>query len=49
MTEKETKKFEMTMNFNEIILSLNSLKTKEEFFSIQTMMNEIFMNSSFIK
>ena len=49
MTEKETKKFEMTMNFNEIILSINSLKTKEEFISIQTMMNEIFMNYSFIK
>ena len=49
MSEIETKKFEMTMNFNEIILSINSLKTKEEFISIQTMMNEIFMNSSFIK
>ena len=49
MTEKEAKKFEMTMNFNEIILNIDSLKTKEEFISIQTMMNEIFMNSSFIK
>ena len=49
MTEIETKKFEVTMNFNEIIISINSLKTKEEFISIQTMMNEIFMNSSFIK
>ena len=49
MTEIEAKKFEMTMNFNEIILNIDSLKTKEEFISIQTMMNEIFMNSSFIK
>ena len=49
MTEKESKKFEMTMNFNEIISSIDSLKTKEEFISNQTIMNEIFMNSSFIK
>ena len=27
MTEKEAKKVEMTMNFNEIILNIDSLKT----------------------
>ena len=38
-----------SMNFNEIIFNINSLKSKNEFITIQTIMNEIFMNSSFIK
>ena len=49
MALNEKNKNEITMNFNEIISNIDSLKSKEEFISIQTSMNEIFMNSSFIK
>ena len=49
MDLNEKNKNEITMNFNEIISNLDSLKSKDEFISIQTSMNEIFMNSSFIK
>ena len=46
MASKEKDK---TMNFNEILINIDSLKSKDEFIIIQTSMNEIFMNSSFIK
>ena len=46
MASKEKNK---TLNFNEILINIDSLKSKEEFILIQTSMNEIFMNSSFIK
>ena len=46
MASKEKDK---TMNFNEILINIDSLKSKDEFITIQTSMNEIFMNSSFIK
>ena len=46
---KNKNKNEITMNFNEIISNINLLKSKDEFITIQTSMNEIFMNSSFIK
>ena len=49
LNEKNNNKNEITMNFDEIIHNINSLKTKNEFVIIQTSMNEIFMNSSFIK
>jgi len=49
MASNEKNKNEITMNFNEIISNIISLKSKEEFIEIQTTMNEIFMNSSFIK
>jgi hypothetical protein len=38
-----------TMSFPEIISNIDKLILKEEFIQIQTLMNEIFMNSSFIK
>ena len=38
-----------TLNYNEILINIDSLKSKEEFILIQTSMNEIFMNLSFIK
>ena len=38
-----------SMNLNEIILNINSLRTKKEYSLIQISMNEIFMNSTFIK
>ena len=38
-----------TMTFSEIISNIDTLTLKEEFIQIQTLMNEIFMNSSFIK
>ena len=38
-----------TMTFSEIISNIDTLTIKEEFIQIQTLMNEIFMNSSFIK
>ena len=49
MAFNEKNKNEITMNFNDIISNIDSLKTKDEFITIQTSMNEIFMNSSFIK
>ena len=49
LNEKNKNKCEITMNFDEIIHHINSLKTQNEFVIIQTSMNEIFMNSSFIK
>ena len=49
MASNEKNKNEITMSFNEIISNIDSLKSKEEFIQIQTTMNEIFMNSSFIK
>ena len=49
MSLNDKNKNEITMNFNEIIQHIESLKTKDEFITIQTSMNEIFMNSSFIK
>ena len=47
--DKNKNKNEITMNFNEIISNIDSLKTKNEFVDIQITMNEIFMNCSFIK
>ena len=38
-----------TMTFSEIISNIDTLKIKEEFVQIQILLNEIFMNSSFIK
>ena len=38
-----------TMSFSEIMANIDTLMLKEEFIQIQTLMNEIFMNSSFIK
>ena len=38
-----------TMTFSEIISNIDILTLKEEFIQIQTLMNEIFMNSTFIK
>ena len=49
MAFHEKNKNEITMNFNEIISNIDLIKSKDEFISIQTSMNEIFMNSSFIK
>ena len=46
MASKEKNK---TLSFNEILITIDSLISKEEFILIQTSMNEIFMNSSFIK
>ena len=42
-------KIDNTMTFPEIILNIDQLILKEEFIQIQILMNEIFMNSSFIK
>ena len=38
-----------TMTFDELISGIDTILLKEEFIEIQTLMNEIFMNSSFIK
>ena len=51
MSFEKTQKIKMdkTMSFPEIISNIDKLILKEEFIQIQTLMNEIFMNSSFIK
>ena len=47
ITKKSQKN--QNMNYPEIISSIDSLILNEEFYKIQTIMNDIFMNSSFIK
>ena len=51
MSSEKVKKINTnkTMSFQEIISNIDALLLKEEFIEIQTLMNEIFMNSSFIK
>ena len=51
MSSEKVKKINTnkTMSFQEIISNIEALLSKEEFIEIQTLMNEIFMNSSFIK
>ena len=51
MSSEKVKKINTnkTMSFQEIISNIDELLSKEEFIEIQTLMNEIFMNSSFIK
>ena len=49
MSSKKPQTLNNTMSFSEIISNIDILISKEEFIQIQTLMNEIFMNSSFIK
>ena len=49
MSSKKPQTLNKTMSFSEIISNIDILISKEEFIQIQTLMNEIFMNSSFIK
>ena len=51
MSSEKVKKINTnkTMSFQEIISNIDALLLKEEFIQVQTLMNEIFMNSSFIK
>ena len=49
MSSIKPQTLDKTMSYSDILSNIDILILKEEFIQIQTLMNEIFMNSSFIK